>query len=237
MTQTSYKAESLVACMPEPTNDNFIEWNWSLKRALTVTDVWVAIFAPDPNGNRPVPDDNFYYVKHTKHACSLISGAAGAKNACLTDPFLDSCNPTGMYDVIVNKYSTKTTSTRFKGLLKMMGIRKEPGEDWEATIKHIESALSNVTRLVPNTTTAEEMLSEFALFVLINCINSGDATRRSILGSSKTSFAIAKMTIINKENTSPGQITAAMSQVFAIANAATTSHSYPPQDRCQNRIR
>jgi hypothetical protein len=238
----SYEAESLVSRMPEPTNDNFMEWNWSLKRALMLTDVWACIFARDTEGERPSPDDNIYYTKHAKRACSLISGAAGAKNARLTDPFCDVCDPIGMYDAIVNKYSTKTASTRFKGLLKMMGIRKEPGEEWESTIERIESALANVTRLVPDTTTAEAMLSEFALFVLINCIDSGDATRRSILGSSATSFALAKSTIINEENTSPGQIAAATSQVFAVANAATASHSYPSEvaakiefaDRVQN---
>jgi transposase InsO family protein len=238
----SYEAESLVSRMPEPTNDNFMEWNWSLKRALMLTDVWACIFARDTEGERPSPDDNIYYTKHAKRACSLISGAAGAKNARLTDPFCDVCDPIGMYDAIVSKYSTKTASTRFKGLLKMMGIRKEPGEEWESTIERIESALANVTRLVPDTTTAEAMLSEFALFVLINCIDSGDATRRSILGSSATSFALAKSTIINEENTSPGQIAAATSQVFAVANAATASHSYPSEvaakiefaDRVQN---
>jgi transposase InsO family protein len=229
MSFESYEAESLISRMPEPNNDNFIDWNWSLRRALMSTDVWSCIFAPDRNGIRPPPNDTTYYSKNAKRACSLISGAAGSKNSRLTDLFLNTCDPTGMYDAIVAKYSTMTASTRFKGLLKMMGIRKEPGEDWETTIERIESSLSNVTRLVPDTTTAEQILSEFALFVLLNCMDSGDATRRSILGSNDTSFASAKTTIINEENTSPGQIAAATSQVFAVANAATSSHSYPSE--------
>jgi hypothetical protein len=39
MSFESYEAESLVSRMPEPSNDNFIDWHWSLRRALMLTDV------------------------------------------------------------------------------------------------------------------------------------------------------------------------------------------------------
>ena len=145
MSFEGYKAKLLVSHMPEPTNDNFIDWNWSLHRTSMLTDVWSCIFAPNHNGECPPPNDTTYYTKKAKQACSLISGAAGSKNSRVTDPFLDLCNPMGMYDAIVTKYSTKTVSNHVKRLLKMMSIQKELGEEWETTIKHIKSALSNVT--------------------------------------------------------------------------------------------
>jgi transposase InsO family protein len=221
--------DSGLKSLGEPSDDNFVMWIWSLNTILMSSDVWTTIFARDRDGNRPERTDGIFYRKIERKAAALICRAAGAKNMTLTNPYLDVADAAGMYDAIVNKYSSQTAGTRFKALLKMMSTKKDSEDSWEAVCERIEQALAQVQRLVPHELTVEDVLSEFTLFVLINCIDGNDSTRRTLLGDGSLSWKKAKDTILNQEITSPGQIVASNTSIFAVANSVVEF-----TDRVQN---
>jgi hypothetical protein len=220
--------DSGLKALGEPSDENFVTWLWSLNSILMSSEAWITLFAPDQDGNRPERNNNIYFKKMERKAAALISRAAGAKNMAITNPYLMVANATGMYDAIIAKYSSQTAGTRFKSLLKMMMIKKDSEKSWEAACERIEQALAQVQRLIPDDLTIENLLSEFALFVLINCIDGNDPTHRTLLGDGELSWEKAKDTIVNQENTSPSQILPSSSSIFAVTNSAATPAVTPP---------